>query len=280
METQPVDFRKERDFGSILNTTFVFIRQEFKPLLKAVMVYSGPFILLTAIATGYYQSDVFDMAFFFRNFQLSAFFERIFLNLALLLCASVLSYTMMVLTICSYIRLYIDNGKDGFELEDIGRLVARNFLKVFGCTILVFLMIGIGMIFCILPGVYLAVSVSLIYPVMIFGDKGFGNALSGSFSLTHSQWWWTLLLLLVVYLIVGIAAYVFTIPQVVLSLMYGISTIKNGADASGSIKDVMLILTTFSTFINSLLGVVPLIALSLQYFNIVCKKNKTHIGYK
>lgn len=267
-----MELKKERDFGSILNATFAFIKQEFKPLFKCVIIYAGPFILLSAIAAGYYQSNVMNSLFTFRNLNFSHNLENFFFYFALLIGASVLSYTMMITTVYSYIKLYIEKGKNGFEFEDVGRMIAKNFLKVFGTNILVFLIIAIGTVFCIVPGIYLGVSLCLIYSAMIFEDKSFGDAFSRSFKLTHFQWWWTLLLIIVIYLIVGIASYILAVPQMIISFVYGFNSIKSGAETTGTIKDTMLIITACITFINSLLGVVPFIAMALQYFNIVEKK--------
>lgn len=272
MEKTNFEFKKERDFGSILNATFAFIKQEFKPLFKSVIVYAGPFILLAAIAAGYYQANVMNSMFLFKNPNFSHNLENFLFYFALLMGASVLSYTMMITTVYSYIKLYIDKGRNGFEFEDVGRLIAHNFLKVFGTTILLFLLIAIGTVFCIIPGIYLGVSLCLIFPILILEDNSFRNSFSRSFSLTHYQWWWTLLLLIVIYLIVGVASYILAVPQMIISFVYGFNSIKAGADASGTMRDTMLIVTACVTFINSLLGLIPFIAIALQYFNIVEKK--------
>lgn len=272
MEKSFVEFKKERDLGSILNATFAFIKQEFKPLFKSVIVYAGPFVLLAAIAAGYYQSNVMSSMFSFRNFNFAHNLENFLLYFSLLIGASVLSYTMLITTVYSYIKLYAEKGKDGFEFEDVGKMIAKNFLKVFGTNILIFLIIAIGMLFCFVPGIYLAVSLCLIYSALIFEDMSFANAFSRSFSLTHFQWWWTLLLIIVIYLIVGVASYILAVPQIILSFIYGLNSIKSGAETSGTVKDTMLIVTACITFINSLLGAIPFIAMALQYFSIVEKK--------
>ncbi|MBI5219448.1 MAG: hypothetical protein HY958_11010 [Bacteroidia bacterium] len=272
MNNPPLELKKARDFGQILNSTFVFIKQNFKPLFKALIVYAGPFILLQAIAMGYYQSSIIDMSFFIRNFNLSDFFEKIFFNLSLVMIASILSYTMILTTVYSFIKLYAEKGKDGFEFDEIGKLIARNFFKVLGANIVVFLVVCIGCIFCFIPGIYLGVSLSLIYAIMIIEDLSFGSAFSRSFSLTHYSWWWTLLLLIVIYMIVGVASYILAVPQMIISFVWGFNKIAHGGSAPDTIKDMMLIVTAVITFINALLGVIPFITLALQYFNIVEKK--------
>ncbi|HEY4194580.1 MAG TPA: hypothetical protein VGM63_03535, partial [Mucilaginibacter sp.] len=46
-----LELAKPRDFGEIINDTFTFVRQNFKPLLKYFFVICGFFILIsTALA--------------------------------------------------------------------------------------------------------------------------------------------------------------------------------------------------------------------------------------
>ena len=49
-----IQFKRERDLGEILSDTFKFIRENYKPLLKALLKYTGPVFLLQLFALGYY----------------------------------------------------------------------------------------------------------------------------------------------------------------------------------------------------------------------------------
>ena len=275
METKFLELKKIRDFGEILNATFIFLKQNVKPLFKALITYAGPFILLSAIATGYYQSNALNTTLLTLNpgmNSLISYFEDIMLSLLLLIVASSLSYTMIITTVYSYMKLYVMHGKEGIVSEDLGRLIGKNFFRVFGTSIVIFLAIMIGMIFCFVPGIYLGVSLCLIFPIMIFEDISFSNAFSRSFKLTHYQWWWTLLILIVIYLIVAVVGYIIAIPQMIISFVYGFNSVAKSANPIEGIKDIMLVVTVFMTFINSLLGVIPFVTIALQYFNIVEKK--------
>src|SRR3989339_879216 len=116
METKFLELRKIRDFGEILNATFIFLKQNYKPLFKALLTFAGPFILLSAIATGYYQSNALNATFFTFNPGMNSvlsYFEDIMLSLLLLIVASALSYTMIITTVYSYMKLYALHGKEG-----------------------------------------------------------------------------------------------------------------------------------------------------------------------
>ena len=45
---QNIELAKPRDFGEVLGDTFVFIRQNLKPLLKYFVIFCGFFVVATA----------------------------------------------------------------------------------------------------------------------------------------------------------------------------------------------------------------------------------------
>jgi hypothetical protein len=39
-----IEFKKRRDFGQVINDTFTFMRQNFKPLIKTYFTFCGLFV--------------------------------------------------------------------------------------------------------------------------------------------------------------------------------------------------------------------------------------------
>ena len=58
MAEQKVELRKIRDFSDNLNDTFLYIRQNLKPLLTSFLGIAGVFMLTAAIIQGLYQNEV------------------------------------------------------------------------------------------------------------------------------------------------------------------------------------------------------------------------------
>ena len=48
-ETLKIEYHKTRDFGKKINATIEFIKQNFKPLFKAMLFIAGPPIILGSI---------------------------------------------------------------------------------------------------------------------------------------------------------------------------------------------------------------------------------------
>src|ERR1051325_6059911 len=61
MAEQKIELRKIRDFSENLNDTFVFIRQNLKPLFTCFLGIAGIFMLASAIINGIYQSEMGDV---------------------------------------------------------------------------------------------------------------------------------------------------------------------------------------------------------------------------
>ena len=57
MENRIINFTKARDFGDSLSDTFKFLKFEFKPLIKVLLIYVGPFLLITGFLSALYQSQ-------------------------------------------------------------------------------------------------------------------------------------------------------------------------------------------------------------------------------
>jgi hypothetical protein len=271
MDQQQINFKQQRSFGQVLNASFGFIRQNIGKLGKALLFFAGPFILLQGIAQVYYQSNIGSMTNVMRNFDFGAYFEKFFFFFFIFMVTALLSNMVILLTIYGYTKLYIDKGKDGFSLEEVWKFILKNFFKILGATILGGLVIGIGTIMCIIPGIYLGVSLSLMTIVILFENLTIGESFSRSFKLTHYHWWWIVLLFLVIYAIIYLVSMVFAVPQMIFTIMYQLNSIS-GNESPDSIKYLMITFTILSSIVTSLMAGIFYIALTFEYFNIVEQK--------
>lgn len=267
MNTERIIFDKSRDFGEIIGDTFTFIKQNYKSLLKYILIFVGPFMLISAVAAAYYQSHVLNQAVFEYKLSYEKFLEDFFLSLSVIAISSIISFTILIQTVLNYIKLYNEKGPENIETEELGRLIASGFIKTFACSFLLGIILAVGFIMCFLPGIYLAVSLSMFFSIMILESASFSNSFSKSFKLVHNSWWGTFLLILVIYLMVGIASYIITIPQIIISIYAGISGVVN-SETSSDINEVLLITTSLSTFLASFLAVIPIVSMAFQYFTL------------
>ncbi|MFT7161287.1 MAG: hypothetical protein ACI9GZ_002467, partial [Bacteroidia bacterium] len=65
METdyqQKIKFYQQRNFGDRINVTFDFLRENFKPLFKILILFEGPIILIYGVLAVLQQQSVLEMA--------------------------------------------------------------------------------------------------------------------------------------------------------------------------------------------------------------------------
>ena len=272
----PIKFQQERDFGQVFNATFVFLKQERKKLWTVFLKYCGPLLILTLIAFGLYQSRILNLGFNtsditqYDDLSMLASVAGVAILALLLLLAT---YSMICTSVYAYISLYVEKGSEGFEIEDVWQKIGQNYFRILGVSLLKGLIIVIGFIFCILPGIYLSISLSMIFIIMIYEKKPFGDSFSRSFEITHERWWWTLLLLFIFNIVISLIRMVFQLPATIISMVYMVNSIESG-DISSSISIVYGVLNSLSIIIGLILYTIPYIAISFQYFAIVETKEK------
>ena len=277
MQQNPVEFKKRRDFGAIFTDTFVFIGQEFRPLGMSVLYFAFPFILVAAISMFLFFHRFMP---FFANPEAiipSGFMKDILFFYFFMIILFLVSKLMFISTINNYIALYVEKGRGNFNAADVSHRIGSNFWPMLGTAILAGLMIGIGTLFCFLPGIYLAVSLSFIYIALIYEKKGFGDALSRTFELSNRQWWWTFLILMVMYIIITVVLmipYFIYFAASVGSLVNLNMNHKPDPDQLVAFMKGYSIVLAIIIILSSLLQAIPWVAMALQYFNLAEMKDK------
>ena len=278
MTNAPINFKQERDFGDLFNATFGFISQEFKKLGTAILYFVVPFLLLASIAMTIYavkaqelsqsivQGDKPDPLIAFKT--MGSLFGYIGVGLLLSLIAT----TVLMSTVYGYIKLYIQKGSDGFSLNDVWGQVARTFFPFVGATIVVGLLIVAGAIFCLLPGIYLAVALSVVLCIMIFEEVSFSVAFSRSFKLVKNNWWSTFAVFLVATIIVYILSILVSIPSLLMGFESMFSNLKAGQPILGANFSMgFYIVSAFTRLFTQVFMVIPVVITAFLYFSFVEK---------
>ncbi len=252
-------FNKKRDFEQLIAGTFDFIKQEFKPLLKALLTYAGPLILITTLIFIKFYPVLLDIL----NADPKTIGESNFSVIYFILLLSILaSHSFLFLTVYAYIRLYIEKGKDNFEIEEIWQLIKNKFTSIFSAFLIITFIIIIGLIFFIIPGVYFAVLSSLVFPIIVFEEQTFGQAINKSIKLIKNYWLFTFALLIVIYIITLLAGIVFSLPKVIIT--------------SQTPQITITLLNLFGGFFSTLLYAVPYITIVLHYFSQIENQNENY----
>lgn len=267
---------KPRDFGELVNDTFVFARQNLKPLLKVFFTFCGVF-LVASLVIGILQQVQFANTFNSINTidnQNAGFATTVGPTVVFGVLAAIISvafYVMMIVSILSYIALYRE--KDGVtpSTNEVWGYIKYYFFRTLGGGIVLGILLVLGCVLCVIPGIYLYPIFSLVIPLMIFENTSFGYAFNQSFRLIKDYWWRTFGALFIVSLIVAIISAVIVLPG---SLAAGLGVFIHRSN-NQHISSTLLIVTTVAEQLFSVLSILNVIVIALAYFSLTEIKEGT-----
>ncbi len=263
-----INLFQQRDFGDKINATFQYVGQNFRSFGLTMLYIVGPAALVAGIAGGIMQSNMLSLmpaagekadplAVFrvFSQFLTPSFWLAILFGVLANLFVSLATYAHM--------KLYARSPGSPIHVANVWTEVQPMIGRGLIISILSTIIIGVGFVFLFIPGLYVAVVLSLALAVTSFEGLGFGGTWDRCFRLIRDKWWSTLGLIIVMGIIVSIISLIFAIPAGILGFMTGTQSLSSEASSWIIIGNV--ISTVGRTLLNSLLYV----AIGFQYTNLV-----------
>ncbi len=268
--TTKINFYEKRDFGEKINTTFAFLRQNFKPLGKSLLYIAGPLILLLGIYTGLFPMD---SIFSSPGGNIPGSF---LLNVGGTLLLSTLVAVLVTAIVYGYIKLYHQaDDHPKISVSDVWEAVKRDYLKLLVATIVVSIVVTIGFILLFIPGIILGTALSLIFVILVIEQRSLGDAFKRCFSLVSDNYLSTLGLIIVVIMLQMLIGFIFALPSGILagvSAYFVASGDASPQDSSVLYQLLFIIAQIISTLGSQLLSAITLVAIAFQYANLVEKK--------
>jgi hypothetical protein len=279
IEQNFIDFKQKRDLGAMLSDTFQFLNAEWKPFFGSILKISIIPILI-AICTLVYST--MSSVSFLGDFDQVTDYDIVNLNfsdLILPISIAIISYLTALASITvaalSYIKSY--TAHKGFvNYQEIQNLTKEKFWPYVGLFIIVGIIVFFGMLFCILPGIYFGVVLSLSFCLVIFQNKGVFDAISDSFGFIKEHWWETFGILIVVQLLIAVASFLLDLPASFYQTVDIGSILKDQdtTELSSAFADpIYLSLIAFSYFVKFILYIVSIVVSVFIYYDIQEQKN-------
>ncbi|MGK0328715.1 MAG: hypothetical protein ACJAYY_001030 [Paraglaciecola sp.] len=279
IEQNFIDFKQKRDLGAMLSDTFQFLNAEWKPFFGSILKISIIPILI-AICTVVYST--MSSVSFLGDFDQVTDYDIVNLNfsdLILPISIAIISYLTALASITvaalSYIKSY--TAHKGFvNYQEIQNLTKEKFWPYVGLFIIVGIIVFFGMLFCILPGIYFGVVLSLSFCLVIFQNKGVFDAISDSFGFIKEHWWETFGILIVVQLLIAVASFLVDLPASFYQTVDIGSILKDQdtTELSSAFADpIYLSLIAFSYFVKFILYIVSIVVSVFIYYDIQEQKN-------
>lgn len=292
-----IEFHRTRDFSRKLNATFEFIKQNFKPLGKSILLIAGPPILIASLIMGSFFTD-------FKAFQPNAsgqiegiesyFMSPTFwLEVALMVGFYTVASVMNIATVNNYLLIYGEKRTNKIEVSEVWSRVRTTFWMYFRSVFLFVLLFAAAYIVLVIPmflltalspflmffGVlificgfmYLVFATSLTFFIRAYEKNGFFEAVVRSFKLVKDKWWSTFGLVMILYFIMVVVSYIFIVPwQVVsgVSMFHSLST-NTFEEPSTSWQLITTVVFSLQYMVQMVLAALPNIGIAFQYFNLV-----------
>lgn len=269
-----IELRKKRDLGEILSDTFAFARINSKPLFNILLKTTGIFFLINVLFSGYYQYTNLNRL---VTEDLAAFS----ISLLLLTLGSVLYYASATSSIFSFMQQYLDT-KGTVSEEPVIREARQNIGQMVSLSIMAYLLLILGLLFFIIPGIYFFIPIALSFPVFFFKKLGKRDSIRAAFKLASGYWWVTFGTIFVIAFLIGIISFVFQLPG---TLYLGVKAFFVASEGSGEFQEfggdfIYLVLATIGSAASSLSSIFMIIATGLVYFDLDEEKNRTGIRAK
>jgi len=270
-----VKFNEERDFGQIVNATFAFISQEFKHIIKPIIFFAGPFLLLGILIYGLGQYGLMQSS---QTTKYGNEFSGMMPQMAYFFVGGLFLFiglVMLVTSVNSYIKMYNEKGKDAFTLDDVWKETKSKFLKIaishFLLSIAFVIIAFIGLIFLEIPLIYVIVLSVFVFPSQSFENKSFMEAIRRSIFLIKDRWFMTFALLIISTLVVSFISYALVIPGSIIAAIT--QSYTTSGDISPSLLNLIIIIfSSIITLFYYFLFAIIHILINFQYFNMVEQK--------
>lgn len=152
--------------GDVLKPTFRLYKENFGLVAKIVLVVAVPLALVEYLATNAPRLALEGPSWLFGHFLE-------------LLMNGALTYAVY-----DYARRGVNA-----TLAEAYEVGFRKWLKVFAVTLVSTVVITIGMVLLVVPGIIFSVMFALVVPLVVLGDRGVGEAFTESAALTKGYRW-------------------------------------------------------------------------------------------
>jgi len=242
-----------RSFNDIFDDTTLFLKQNWRALLKAYLFVCGYPLLATLVVYGFEQMQaVFHLRLGDYTFGVT-YFIRVLLT--------VVNVVLLNLTALSFMLLYKENENEAPSKTDVYHYVKYYFLRIFTAAFLLSIGLAIAFVAGVLPGIYFLPPAMLIMTVMVLENADLEYAFSRAFRLIKNHWWETAGAILLNVLLIWAVCVLLMIP---VALVAGVIALLGGVP----FVDIYKVVIYISSIVFMFAAILSPISIALIYFNL------------
>lgn len=218
---EKINLSLQRSFSDTITATINFVKQEFVPLIRSFVVIGFPMILLMLYLIRNVLMETFTTTIDpYAGYQ-DSFMDTITNSLITNIVGGLMMWWVQLFSI-AYLRVYWDHYRAGvaerITIGEVFLVMTRKFAMFLGWSFVYIVLIVLGTVFFIVPGIYLSVALTFGSYLIVIQDKGFSHIMTEAMELVKGIWWKVFGFMIVLYLLVMVVSYLFSIPLTVLTV--------------------------------------------------------------
>ncbi|HXB39461.1 MAG TPA: hypothetical protein VNZ49_02895 [Bacteroidia bacterium] len=288
---EKIELRKIRDFGALFNDGIAFLRKNYKSFFGSIIFLAGPFIIITALISGYLQSlqSALMGGNIFTSLRLGSTGGLMSANfigtLTIFILLSMLTTLVTTACICLYFKEYDKTSAENLPISrslispNLAPACWRLFYNLLLLALLMglagLLIVGVCAVLFIIPvinvlvGIGLVVGIIIIVPVLIYilyvtnyiiirDEVMVTDAIGKAYRYVRGNFWWTWLLMVAVGICVGTAASIFSLPITIINFTKAFTRAYDSSGGTGNSSMLIIIFGALSV-VGQLLVVSPIL---------------------
>ncbi len=262
-------FKKIRTISEVLEDGFSFLQKHYRKMLKIIWESNKYYLLLFFILNiiFYYKYSMMINELLLNdkinNFGVATIFGLLISLYSIFLTARIYSAAY------GYLKSYIKNNGEIKE-EEIYNFINSKWLGYILLSFLSVIILFLGFLFFIIPGIYLLVPIVLSFTVYFMEGKGITEAISKAFSYIKGKWWYSFAIIMLTYIIIIILNSLVSFPATLYALIKIMGTVKTeGENISQATGDPVLAFLNVITIIAKLfISVIQVPVMVFLYFSL------------
>lgn len=256
--SQKIKLFGSRDFSGNFDMTLTFLKQNYGKIIKGIAILIPALLILVFFMPNtnrmtsnvYNYSDVFDS--YAAMFTLGA--------ITVYFLSAIITYVIFLYTV-SYIALYAKSPDGEVKSSDVWSKLANAFLPMAGGTIIFVILVSIGSLLCIIPGIIIYVYLGFYLYVYVNEDRTIIDSFYRSYEIVTNNWWITFGYGLVFILLLIIGRIIFAVPSLIAGIGIGLQIDFLSSDI------FVYIVTLISAIGDLLLYPILYIAMGVMYYS-------------
>lgn len=287
---QPIPLRRDRSVAETINVTFAFIRQNFVPLARCLLLTAVPIYAVSALAS--LVAQVQTVGAFEAASSPEAALQAWGTGGGLMLfgiVVNIVGIVVFLIVTYAYLRLYEREGHGDLAVGQVWKEARPHFFRMLGT--LAFLLLAAAMAFVVLfipclgflavvvGGTYLLVGITPLLPMRVWEDGDLFTALSRSRTLVQGYWWPTFGFVIVVYVTQTLMSFLLILPGMALGVVTGLHQVPAlSIDLSYAGAAVIAAFGFVGQVGAALVYAVPILATGFYYLTLV--ERHEHAGLR